>query len=429
MSFELIDTKEQQADIKVVGVGGCGNNAIEYMIKNKVSGVDFICVNTDAQDLRNNPVSENRKCNIGQNITRGLGAGANPDIGRQAAIEDRDKLKEAIENCDMLFITAGMGGGTGTGASPIIAELAKELGILTVAVVTKPWKYEQKKRMKNAEIGIEELRSKVDSLIIIPNDKLCADKDMTLTESKNQSNAVLERAVGGIAELITKPGEINLDFADVKSVMSNAGSTMMSSGIGEGVDRAEDAIQKAISSPLLENIDVKDAKGLLINITSNGSLTINEFDTVGSHIGTLVDKDADVMLGTTIDESLEDKIKVTVVATGMHDTQYEIKKETEVKVDITLEKNPLDNETSKNKEHEKEINWDDAIRDIPGCTLSKEDVNLDEDLPNYVKSKQYEEKSENSKKPNNTRQKLYDGDGNLNQKKLDLPAFLRRQLD
>ena len=353
MSFELIDTKEQQADIKVVGVGGCGNNAIEYMIKNKVSGVDFICVNTDSQDLRNNPVSENRKCNIGQNITRGLGAGANPDIGRQAAIEDRDKLKEAIENCDMLFITAGMGGGTGTGASPVIAELAKELGILTVAVVTKPWKYEKKKRMKNAEIGIEELRSKVDSLIIIPNDKLCADKDMPLSESKNQSNAVLERAVGGIAELITKPGEINLDFADVKSVMSNAGSTMMGSGIGAGADRAEDAIQQAIASPLLEDVDVKDAKGLLINITSNGSLTNGEFEAIGEHIGSLVDEDeADVIVGTTVDETLEDKVKVTVVATGMNNSQGKIEKNVENKIDIVLQNNLInkENETLSIKE-------------------------------------------------------------------------------
>ena len=266
MSFELNDTREQKADIKVVGVGGCGNNAIEYMIRNKIDDVDFICVNTDAQDLKNNPVSENRKCNIGYNITKGLGAGANPDIGKQAAIEDRDKIKEAIENCDMLFITAGMGGGTGTGASPVIAELAKEMGILTVAVVTKPWEYEKKKRMENAKVGIEELRGRVDSLIVIPNDKLCDDDNMKLSEAKNQSNMVLERAVSGIAELITKPGEINLDFADVKSVMSNAGSTMMGSGIAEGIDRAEDATQQAIDSPLLDNIDVKDAKGLLLSL-------------------------------------------------------------------------------------------------------------------------------------------------------------------
>ena len=322
MSFELIDNREQQADIKVVGVGGCGNNAIEYMIKNKVSGVDFICVNTDAQDLKNNPVSDNRKCNIGNNITRGLGAGANPDIGRQAAIEDRDKLKECIENCDMLFLTAGMGGGTGTGASPVIAELAREMGILTVAVVTKPWKYEKKKRMKNAEIGIEELRNKVDSLIVIPNDKLCSDKDMPLSEAKNQSNAVLERAVGGIAELITKPGDINLDFADVRQVMLNAGSTMMGTGIGEGQDRAEDAIREAIASPILEDVNVEDAKGLLINITSNGSLTTGEFEAIGEHIESLVDEEvADVIIGTTIDESLEGKLKVTLVATGMNNTE------------------------------------------------------------------------------------------------------------
>jgi len=436
MSFELIDTKEQQADIKVVGVGGCGNNAIEYMIKNKVSGVDFICVNTDSQDLRNNPVSENRKCNIGQNITRGLGAGANPDIGRQAAIEDRDKLKEAIENCDMLFITAGMGGGTGTGASPVIAELAKELGILTVAVVTKPWKYEKKKRMKNAEIGIEELRSKVDSLIIIPNDKLCADKDMPLSESKNQSNAVLERAVGGIAELITKPGEINLDFADVKSVMSNAGSTMMGSGIGAGADRAEDAIQQAIASPLLEDVDVKDAKGLLINITSNGSLTNGEFEAIGEHIGSLVDEDeADVIVGTTVDETLEDKVKVTVVATGMNNSQGKIEKNLENKIDIVLQNNLInkENETLSIKEDKEEVNKEIILDNVN--EIINEGEKIDEDLPNYAKQDQYlssentEKKEENFIKTNNKIEHKKDSNGELDLDYLDIPAFLRRQAD
>ena len=436
MSFELIDTKEQQADIKVVGVGGCGNNAIEYMIKNKVSGVDFICVNTDSQDLRNNPVSENRKCNIGQNITRGLGAGANPDIGRQAAIEDRDKLKEAIENCDMLFITAGMGGGTGTGASPVIAELAKELGILTVAVVTKPWKYEKKKRMKNAEIGIEELRSKVDSLIIIPNDKLCADKDMPLSESKNQSNAVLERAVGGIAELITKPGEINLDFADVKSVMSNAGSTMMGSGIGAGADRAEDAIQQAIASPLLEDVDVKDAKGLLINIKSNGSLTNGEFEAIGEHIGSLVDEDeADVIVGTTVDETLEDKVKVTVVATGMNNSQGKIEKNLENKIDIVLQNNLInkENETLSIKEEKEEVNKEIILDNLNEIINQSEKI--DEDLPNYAKQDQYlssentEKKEENFIKTNNKIEHKKDSNGELDLDYLDIPAFLRRQAD
>ena len=432
MSFELIDTKEQKADIKVVGVGGCGNNAIEYMILNKVSGVDFICVNTDAQDLKNNPVSENRKCNIGHNITRGLGAGANPDIGRQAAIEDRDKLKESIENCDMLFITAGMGGGTGTGASPVIAELAKELGILTVAVVTKPWEYEKKKRMLNAEKGIEELRSKVDSLIIIPNDKLCLDDDMPLSEAKNQSNAVLERAVGGIAELITKPGEINLDFADVKSVMSNAGSTMMGSGVGEGIDRAEDAIQQAIASPLLEDVDVKDAKGLLINITSNGSLTNGEFKAIGDHIGSLVDEEeADVIVGTTIDESLEDKIKVTVVATGMRNSHSE--KVILPKVDVILDTA----ESNRVLEDKKfiEINNIEDPEDIPSEVVTSNNENQEESLFNYTKQDEYvsakniEDKEESVIKSDNNIQHKKNSNGELDLDFLDIPAFLRKQAD
>ena len=431
MSFELVDTKEQKADIKVVGVGGCGNNAIEYMIKNKVSGVDFICVNTDAQDLKNNPVSENRKCNIGSNITRGLGAGANPEIGRQAAIEDKDKLKEAVQNCDMLFITAGMGGGTGTGASPVIAEIAKELGILTVAIVTKPWEYEKKKRMRNAENGIEELRNKVDSLIIIPNDKLCTDDDMPLSEAKNQSNAVLERAVRGIAELITKPGEINLDFADVKSVMANAGSTMMGSGIGEGVDRAEDAILQAIASPLLEDVDVKDAKGLLINITSNGSLTNGELRSIGDHIGSLVDEEeAEVILGTTIDESLENKLKVTVVATGMSNGNT-IKEDMESKVDIVID-------PKINSKEIVEMQLNDKKEIIYVNNQAREENkydHADHDLSNYVKQDEYkineavEEKKDSKMVKQNNIQHKKTSNGELDLDFLDIPAFLRKQAD
>ena len=431
MSFELIDTNEQKADIKVVGVGGCGNNAIEYMIVNKVTGVDFICVNTDAQDLKNNPVNDNRKCNIGHNITRGLGAGADPEIGRQAAIEDRDKLKESIENCDMLFITAGMGGGTGTGASPVIAELAKELGILTVAVVTKPWEYEKKKRMLNAEKGIEELRSKVDYLIIIPNDKLCLDDDMPLSEAKNQSNAVLERAVGGIAELITKPGEINLDFADVKSVMSNAGSTMMGSGIGEGIDRAEDAIQEAIASQLLEDVDVRDAKGLLINITSNGSLTNGEFKAIGYHIGSLVDEEeADVIVGTTIDELLEDKIKVTVVATGMKNSYSENNAKQEV--DIMLD--PISNKINSEEEimnQSQELEKEEVLTKEPVF----ESFEQEQQLFNASKQEIYEiknnteEKIENQIKSESNIKYKKDSNGELDLDFLDIPAFLRKQAD
>jgi cell division protein FtsZ len=431
MSFELIDTNEQKADIKVVGVGGCGNNAIEYMIVNKVTGVDFICVNTDAQDLKNNPVNDNRKCNIGHNITRGLGAGADPEIGRQAAIEDRDKLKESIENCDMLFITAGMGGGTGTGASPVIAELAKELGILTVAVVTKPWEYEKKKRMLNAEKGIEELRSKVDSLIIIPNDKLCLDDDMPLSEAKNQSNAVLERAVGGIAELITKPGEINLDFADVKSVMSNAGSTMMGSGIGEGIDRAEDAIQEAIASPLLEDVDVRDAKGLLINITSNGSLTNGEFKAIGDHIGSLVDEEeADVIVGTTIDELLEDKIKVTVVATGMKNSYSENNAKQEVDIILDPISNKINSE-EKVMNQSPELEKEEVLITEPVF----ESFEQEQQLFNASKQEIYEikhnteEKIENQIKSESNIKYKKDSNGELDLDFLDIPAFLRKQAD
>jgi len=440
MSFELIDNREQQADIKVVGVGGCGNNAIEYMIKNKVSGVDFICVNTDAQDLKNNPVSDNRKCNIGNNITRGLGAGANPDIGRQAAIEDRDKLKECIENCDMLFLTAGMGGGTGTGASPVIAELAREMGILTVAVVTKPWKYEKKKRMKNAEIGIEELRNKVDSLIVIPNDKLCSDKDMPLSEAKNQSNAVLERAVGGIAELITKPGDINLDFADVRQVMLNAGSTMMGTGIGEGQDRAEDAIREAIASPILEDVNVEDAKGLLINITSNGSLTNGEFEAIGEHIESLVDEEvADVIIGTTIDESLEGKLKVTLVATGMNNTEKNDLYENEA-VDIKS--------VVKSDEETVEVNIKNEETDIIKVEIQegeskietkKEEEILDQDsIPVYIpldgrreeeikNNMQIEEVKDAQQKQKTAKQNNLDLLEDL--PLLDIPTWLRKQMD
>ena len=445
MSFELNDTREQKADIKVVGVGGCGNNAIEYMIRNKIDDVDFICVNTDAQDLKNNPVSENRKCNIGYNITKGLGAGANPEIGKQAAIEDRDKIKEAIENCDMLFITAGMGGGTGTGASPVIADLAKEMGILTVAVVTKPWEYEKKKRMENAKIGIEELRGRVDSLIVIPNDKLCDDDDMKLSEAKNQSNSVLERAVSGIAELITKPGEINLDFADVKSVMSNAGSTMMGSGIAEGVDRAEDATQQAIACPLLEDIDVSDAKGLLINITSDGSLTSGEFKTIGRYIGEIVDEEeGEVFYGTSIDESLGEKLKVTIVATGMNNSGSNQQEIDSPSVDIVLQPKIHEDETNLEPIPEAVSALEDAAKENISPELITDnygeidDFHDDKQLMELNKQAEYEQMKEQSNldltkdknsNPKKSIEHRKDSNGELDLDFLDIPAFLRKQAD
>ncbi len=439
MSFELNDTCEQKADIKVIGVGGCGNNAIEHMIKNEVSGVDFICVNTDSQDLANNSVSQNSKFQIGLGITKGLGAGADPEVGRKAALEDKERLREVIEGCDMLFITAGMGGGTGTGASPVIAELAKELNILTVAVVTKPWEIEKKRRMENAEIGIQALKDKVDSLIIIPNDKLLTDPDMTMSQAKNQSNDVLERAVGGIAELITKPGDINLDFADVKKVMSNAGSTMMGSGIGEGQDRAEDAIQQAIASPLLEDIDVKNAKGLIINIASDDSLTVKEFQAIGDIIDTLVDKDkAEVILGNTIDRSLNKKLKVTVVATGMDNSIQEDVNE-EVKVDIVLDPaahNPI---SEKIIYEENEGLSNSVLDDCGNLNSTLDQGNHDSsELNNYAKEEEYKrkekeinQKAEEKKSKQNIAHKNGELDLNNNDdlNYLNIPAWLRRQAD
>jgi cell division protein FtsZ len=439
MSFEINDTCEQKADIKVIGVGGCGNNAIEHMIKNEVSGVDFICVNTDSQDLANNSVSQNSKFQIGLGITKGLGAGADPEVGRKAALEDKERLREVIEGCDMLFITAGMGGGTGTGASPVIAELAKELNILTVAVVTKPWEIEKKRRMENAEIGIQALKDKVDSLIIIPNDKLLTDPDMTMSQAKNQSNDVLERAVGGIAELITKPGDINLDFADVKKVMSNAGSTMMGSGIGEGQDRAEDAIQQAIASPLLEDIDVKNAKGLIINIASDDSLTVKEFQAIGDIIDTLVDKDkAEVILGNTIDRSLNKKLKVTVVATGMDNSIQEDVNE-EVKVDIVLDPaahNPI---SEKIIYEENEGLSNSVLDDCGNLNSTLDQGNHDSsELNNYAKEEEYKrkekeinQKAEEKKSKQNIAHKNGELDLNNNDdlNYLNIPAWLRRQAD
>jgi cell division protein FtsZ len=332
-----------------------------------------------------------------------------------------------------------MGGGTGTGASPVIAELAKELNILTVAVVTKPWEIEKKRRMENAEIGIQALKDKVDSLIIIPNDKLLTDPDMTMSQAKNQSNDVLERAVGGIAELITKPGDINLDFADVKKVMSNAGSTMMGSGIGVGQDRAEDAIQQAIASPLLEDIDVKNAKGLIINIASDDSLTVKEFQAIGDIIDTLVDKDkAEVILGNTIDRSLNKKLKVTVVATGMGNSIQEDVNE-EVKVDIVLDPEAHNPISEKIIHDENEGLGNSVSGDCGNLNSTLDQDNHDSsELNNYAKQDEYErkekeinQKAEEKKSKQNIAHKNGELDLNNNDdlNYLNIPAWLRRQAD
>ena len=315
--FELMDAHSQSAVIKVIGVGGGGGNAVTHMVEAGIDGVDFICANTDAQALKTSTVRTSLQ--IGCNITKGLGAGANPDIGRQAAMEDRDRIHEVIEGADMLFITAGMGGGTGTGAAPIVAQVAKELGILTVAVVTKPFTMEGGKRLAIADQGITELGKYVDSLITIPNEKLLTvlGRDTSLLDAFRSANQVLQGAVQGIAELITRPGLINVDFADVKTVMAEMGMAMMGSGSSSGEDRAREAAEAAISSPLLEDINLAGANGILVNVTAGMDLSIGEFQEVGNTVKEFASDDATVVVGTVIDPDMTDRIRVTVVATGL----------------------------------------------------------------------------------------------------------------
>ncbi|WP_127959473.1 cell division protein FtsZ [Serratia microhaemolytica] len=305
------------AVIKVIGVGGGGGNAVEHMVRERIEGVDFFAVNTDAQALRKTAVGQTIQ--IGSSITKGLGAGANPEVGRNAAEEDRETLRNALEGADMVFIAAGMGGGTGTGAAPVVAEVAKELGILTVAVVTKPFNFEGKKRMAFAEQGIAELSKHVDSLITIPNDKLLKvlGRGISLLDAFGAANDVLKGAVQGIAELITRPGLMNVDFADVRTVMSEMGYAMMGSGIASGEDRAEEAAEMAISSPLLEDIDLSGARGVLVNITAGFDLRLDEFETVGNTIRAFASDNATVVIGTSLDPDMNDELRVTVVATGI----------------------------------------------------------------------------------------------------------------
>ena len=315
--FELMDGYSQTAVIKVLGIGGGGGNAVAHMVRAGIEGVDFICANTDAQALKGAKVKTGLQ--IGCNITKGLGAGANPEVGRQAAMEDRDRIQEVIEGADMLFLTAGLGGGTGTGAAPVVAQLAKEMGILTVAVVTKPFSMEGPKRMRVAEQGIAELGRFVDSLITIPNEKLLSvlGPSTTLLDAFRAANEVLQGAVQGIAELITRPGLINVDFADVRTVMSEMGMAMMGSGVASGQDRARIAAEAAISSPLLEDINLSGANGVLVNVTAGVDLSIGEFQEVGDTIKQFAADDATVVIGTVIDPEMTDEIRVTVVATGL----------------------------------------------------------------------------------------------------------------
>jgi len=315
--FEIVDSAPQNAVIKVIGVGGGGGNAVEHMVKQDIAGVEFICANTDAQALKH--LGAKTLLQLGAGVTRGLGAGANPLLGKDAAMEDRDRIAESLSGADMVFITAGMGGGTGTGAAPVVAEVAKELGILTVAVVTKPFMFEGKKRMKIAEQGIIELSQYVDSLITIPNQKLLSilGEDTPLLEAFASVDDVLSGAVQGIADLIMRPGMINVDFADVRTVMSEMGMAMIGSGKASGEGRARAAAESAIRSPLLEDIDFNGARGVLVNIAAGTDISLGEFSEVGATVEEFASEDATIVVGTVIDESMGDELRVTVVATGL----------------------------------------------------------------------------------------------------------------
>jgi cell division protein FtsZ len=323
--FEIMEKNAQEAVIKVIGVGGCGGNAVAHMIEKNVEGVEFICANTDMQALKKSQAKT--LLQMGVSMTKGLGAGARPEVGREAALEDREAIADLIEGADMLFIAAGMGGGTGTGAAPIIAQVAKEMGILTVAVVTKPFAFEGK-RTKVAAEGLEELSQHVDSLIVIPNEKLMEvlGEDVPFLEAFKAANDVLHNAVSGIAEIINCPGLVNVDFADVRTVMSENGMAMMGSAVASGAERARISAEQAVASPLLEDVDLANARGILVNITSSMSLTMKEYYTVMNTIKGFAAEDATVIVGTVFDENMGDNLRVTMVATGLSGMQRRVQK-------------------------------------------------------------------------------------------------------
>lgn len=406
--FELVNSVAQNAVIKVVGVGGGGGNAVEHMVASDVEGVEFICANTDAQAL--DKMQTKTVLQIGTEVTKGLGAGANPEVGRQAAQEDRERIAEMLVGADMVFITAGMGGGTGTGAAPIVAEVAKELGILTVAVVTKPFPFEGRKRSSIAVDGIKQLRDIVDSLIIIPNEKLMQvlGRNASLLTAFSTANDVLKGAVQGISDLIMRPGMINVDFADVRTVMSEMGMAMMGTGAGTGEDRALVAAEAAIKSPLLEDIDLKGASGLLVNITAGLDLSLGEFSEVGSLVEEYASDEATIVVGTVIDPELTDELRVTVVATGLDKARDDIRVVT-------------DNTAKQAQPAQAQINMQYDDIELPTVLRRRKDEALLDKATAGVNIKQQAVKE--SQKPAEKRE----GDDEMSY--LDIPTFLRRQAD
>jgi cell division protein FtsZ len=401
--FVLADTENQGAVIKVIGVGGGGGNAVAHMITAGIEGVEFVCINTDAQAIKHSKVKLGLQ--IGCNITKGLGAGADPEVGRQAAMEDRDRIIELIEGSDMLFITAGMGGGTGTGAAPIVAQIAKELGILTVAVVTKPFDMEGNKRRNIAEQGMSELGKYVDSLITIPNQKLLTvlGGDVTLLDAFKSANQVLQGAVQGIAELITRPGLINVDFADVRTVMSETGMAMMGSGVARGENRAREAAEAAVSSPLLEDVNLSGAHGLLINVTGGPDVRISEFSIVGDTVKKYASEDANVVVGCVIDAEMREEIRVTVVATGIGRPEEMVQPQPDVR----------------------------RMTAVTGGRAPQRQVPTLDDLsvPTYLRQQRELAGRETHREPVAARRAVGDGIAHGDDSLFDIPAFLRRQAD
>ncbi len=414
--FELIDSCSDKAVIKVIGVGGGGGNAVEYMIRSKrIEQVEFVNANTDALVLKQ---SSAKVLQLGSKTTRGLGAGADPEIGKLSAEEDSNKIKEVLEGADILFITAGMGGGTGTGGAPIVAQIAREMGILTVAVVTKPFPFEGKKRMQIAEQGIENLSKVVDSLITIPNSRLLTvlGKGVTLLDAFKAVNDVLLSAVQGIAELITKPGLINVDFADVRTVMSEMGLAMMGTGVARGDNRARRAAEAAISSPLLDNISLNGAKGVLVNITGGNNLSISEFEEVGEVVKSLTADDATVIVGTVIDSQMEDELRVTLVATGLEPTYSSYAANNSYTTVNNVVNHKDNNIYNREQFNQVALNYNDAE-----SSIIKEKINKKWDHVGVNQGLNVNHSNNNSNINSNSLDRNMDY--------LDIPAFLRRQSD
>ena len=383
--FEIVDNKKQKAIIKVIGVGGCGGNAIDYMIEKNVMGVDFISANTDLQALQKSQAST--IVQIGEMLTQGLGAGSRPDTGKQAAIDDKEKIVEAIDGADMLFITAGMGGGTGTGATPVIAQIAKELGILTVAVVTKPFEFEGR-RTQVAKDGIDELVNYVDSLITIPNEKLMGvlGDEVTFVDAFGAANEVLYSAVLGIAEIINNPGMINVDFADVRTVMSEMGMAMIGSGFAEGSDRAEIAAKSAVACPLLEDVNLNNAKGILVNISTSKDFKMKEYFEIMDIIKQYASENATIIVGNVIDESMSNSIRVTMVATGLTGSyQIDEKNENVMQSFVYDDKDKSTTEDENNSEDDESLN---VFADNSNNNQTFSSDNDDEyDIPAFLRKK------------------------------------------